>query len=456
MRSRSSLFLLLLLLILPYPTVASAHAELVTADPPPGAQLSASPAQIRLTFSEPLQPVSTITLSASGFREIPGLTVEIDPQSNDQLLAAVPALDPGVYTVQWTAITKDGHETSGSYMFSLEQAGGRSGWWAAAVAGAGSLLLAGWAWRRREMVKPASRKGKVLKIGLPLLVVVSGVGGFFTLRHWNATQHSPEAVTLDYVRSVYARDYNRAWGLISAEDKQFKTRQAYLAENTSFSGLRQDLSYQLAGWIQFTEVKTEMVGDRATVTVHILAPNGNQPEVYAILEAAERETELSAIGKRLLFEQLADLHAASGIEFLEGEQSFTLVREAGSWRMGVGWAEAIVVKLTAGVSPDLDWEFYPLQAEVRALPGERLTVTYRARNQSDQTVTAKAKHFVLPEEYRKYYHTVQCFCFIQQTLAPGEVQDMTLVFWIDYDVPVQVHEIENRYVYYTLDAFPGE
>jgi hypothetical protein len=33
---------------------------------------------------------------------------------------------------------------------------------------------------------------------------------------------------------------------------------------------------------------------------------------------------------------------------------------------------------------------------------------------------------------------------------------MTLVFWIDYDVPVQVHEIENRYVYYTLDAFPGE
>ena len=93
---------------------------------------------------------------------------------------------------------------------------------------------------------------------------------------------------------------------------------------------------------------------------------------------------------------------------------------------------------------------------MRALPGETLTAKYRATNRSNLPITGKAKHYLLPEEYEKYITTIQCFCFIQQTLQPGESEDMTLIFQVDYDVPAEVREVENRYVFYLLETFPHD
>ena len=299
-------------------------------------------------------------------------------------------------------------------------------------------------------------KVALLKIGLILLAASLSATGFLAARRWSLDNRSPDEIALVYVRTVYAHDYASAWEFISATDKQSKTRQAYLAENDPWSGLRQELAGRLAGWIQFSQVKLDIVDDRASVTVHAQAPNGNQPEVYKILQAAKREAELTAAGRRALLDQLERLYTANQIEILEGDQTFTLVRETDGWRVYLGWDEAIVVKLTAEVSPDLDWEFYPLQAEVRALPGETLAATYRAVNRSDQPITAKGKHIILPEAYKDYFTTLQCFCFVQQTLQPGESQDMKLVFRIDYDVPAEVREFENKYLFYPIESFPEE
>jgi hypothetical protein len=300
-------------------------------------------------------------------------------------------------------------------------------------------------------------KTTVLKIGLLLLVIgLLGATGFFATRHWYLNSRPPDKIALAYAQAVYAHDYAQAWTFISAADKQAKTRAAYLAENTSWSGLRQELAGKLAGWIRFSQVKLETADDRATLTVHAQAPNGNQPEVYDILQAAEHEAELTAAERRALFDQLERLYAADQIEILEGDQTFVLVREAEGWRVSMSWDEAIIVKLTAAVSPDLDWEFYPLQAEVRALPGETLAATYRAVNRSGQPITAKGKHIILPEAYKDYFTTIQCFCFIQQTLQPGESQELKLVFRIDYDVPAEVREFENKYIFYPLASFPKE
>ncbi len=295
-----------------------------------------------------------------------------------------------------------------------------------------------------------------LKIGLLLLMVSLGVAGFFAARHWSLASRSPDEIALAYARAVYARDYAQAWEFISAADKQYKTREQYLVENGSFSGLEQELAATLAGWIQFTQTHVEVAGDRATVAVHVKAPNGNQPEVYKLLQEAERESELTAAERRALLERLESLYAADQIEILEGEHRFALHREPDGWRVVMDWAGAIVIKLTAEVNPDLDWEFYPLQAEVRALPGETLTAVYRAVNRTDYPITAKGKHIVLPEAYKEYFTTLQCFCFVQQTLQPGESKDMELIFRIDYDIPAEVREFENKYVFYPIESFPED
>jgi hypothetical protein len=299
-------------------------------------------------------------------------------------------------------------------------------------------------------------KTTALKIGLILLVTGLGATGFLAARYWHLSSRSPDEVALAYVRAVYAHDYASAWEFISATDKQSKTRQAYLAENPSWTGLQGELATTLAGWIQFSQVKLDIVDERATLKVQVQAPNGNQPEVYQILQAAAGQVELTTAERGDLFKRLENMYAAHQIEILEGDQSFTLVREASGWRLSLGWDEAIVVKLTAEVSPDLDWEFYPLQTEVRVLPGETLAATYRAVNRSDQPITAKGKHIILPEAYKEYFTTLQCFCFIQQTLQPGESQDMKLVFRIDYDLPAGVQEFENKYIFYPIASFPED
>ncbi len=299
-------------------------------------------------------------------------------------------------------------------------------------------------------------KATLLKIGSALLAVGVGLGGFLTLRERQFANRPPDEIALAYARVVYARDYAAAWEFVSASDKQYKTREQYLAENALFAGLEQDLAYTLAGWIQFTETNVQIDGDRATVITRVKAPNGNQPEVYEILQSAQRESELTSAGRQALFDRLQALYTAGQIEILEGDQTFTLAREPGGWRVVMDWAGAIVVQLTAEVSPDLPWDFYPLQAEVRALPGETLTAVYRATNRSDRTITGKARHFILPEEYEDYFTSIQCFCFIQQTLDPGKSQDMTLIFRIDYDVPAGVRELENKYVFYPIESFPGD
>ncbi|MBP6015654.1 MAG: copper resistance protein CopC [Candidatus Promineofilum sp.] len=132
---------------------ALAHGDLVAAEPEPGAQLAESPAEIRLTFSEPVADGSRIVVLGDDFGQVGGLVPQFNPEVPEQVYTPLPPLEPGVYTVQWAATSDDGHEVSGSYSFSVglvadatraggaaaatsaasRPAGTRSGWWLGVV-----------------------------------------------------------------------------------------------------------------------------------------------------------------------------------------------------------------------------------------------------------------------------------------------------------------------------------
>ncbi|MCL4265333.1 MAG: copper resistance protein CopC [Anaerolineae bacterium] len=99
--------------------VTYAHAELLTAVPAPGSVMTNSPAEIRLTFSEPISEDSTILLFTENFQPVTGIVAQVADANPQMLMITVPTLTPGDYTVQWTAVSTDGHPTSGSYSFRL-------------------------------------------------------------------------------------------------------------------------------------------------------------------------------------------------------------------------------------------------------------------------------------------------------------------------------------------------
>jgi cytochrome c oxidase assembly protein subunit 11 len=94
----------------------------------------------------------------------------------------------------------------------------------------------------------------------------------------------------------------------------------------------------------------------------------------------------------------------------------------------------IRVSFDAQTAPGLDWEFRPLTPAVIVHPGAQTQVFFRAVNRSAAPITARAGYNVTPTKIGIYFDKLQCFCFNNQTLQPGQKADMGVVFFVDPDV----------------------
>ncbi len=94
----------------------------------------------------------------------------------------------------------------------------------------------------------------------------------------------------------------------------------------------------------------------------------------------------------------------------------------------------VTVRFDAETAPDLPWEFRPLTASVQVRPGEQHEVLYRATNRSAAATTGTATFNVTPTKSGIYFDKLQCFCFNEQRLGPGESRDMAVSFFVDPDL----------------------
>ena len=91
----------------------------------------------------------------------------------------------------------------------------------------------------------------------------------------------------------------------------------------------------------------------------------------------------------------------------------------------------VTVYFDANVAPGLPWEFRPEQRKVEIRFGAPIRVYYFARNNSDETVVARATFNVTPYKAAPYFFKIECFCFTEEKLAPGESARMPLVLYVD-------------------------
>lgn len=95
---------------------------------------------------------------------------------------------------------------------------------------------------------------------------------------------------------------------------------------------------------------------------------------------------------------------------------------------------SIKVRFNADKERDLPWSFQPVQKEVSIQVGENTLAFFRAKNESDETVTGTATYNVTPATAGLYFTKVECFCFTEQVLMPGQQVDMPVSFYIDPDI----------------------
>ena len=91
----------------------------------------------------------------------------------------------------------------------------------------------------------------------------------------------------------------------------------------------------------------------------------------------------------------------------------------------------ISVRFDANVSPGLRWTFQPETPEVKVKLGETTTVLYKGTNTDTKPSTGIATYNVQPDLAGTYFSKLECFCFTEQTLQPGETVESAVVFYID-------------------------
>lgn len=118
------------------------------------------------------------------------------------------------------------------------------------------------------------------------------------------------------------------------------------------------------------------------------------------------------------------------------------------------------VRFDTNVGPGLPWIFVPEQASVDVRTGETATVFFRVTNTSHRKWSATAAYNVSPDQSGFYFNKISCFCFQEQTLAPGETAEWPVVFYLDPALEkdesmAQVDGVTLSYTFYASKEQPA-
>lgn len=106
------------------------------------------------------------------------------------------------------------------------------------------------------------------------------------------------------------------------------------------------------------------------------------------------------------------------------------------------------VQFVTSVMPGLGWNFYPKQPSVKVHPGQIETVIFIAKNTTNEVVVGRAVPSVTPGIAAANLKKIECFCFVRQSLQPGEEKEMPLRFFVSPELPVDVSDMTLSYAFF--------
>lgn len=121
-----------------------------------------------------------------------------------------------------------------------------------------------------------------------------------------------------------------------------------------------------------------------------------------------------------------------------------------------GALRTVSVRFDSNIAPALPWKFYPEKRSMTVKVGAKNMAIFIAKNISDKPVTGQATFNVTPEQAGIHFTKIQCFCFTEQTLQPGQEVRMPVLFFVDkkfLDDPddKDVEEITLSYTFYPVE-----
>lgn len=122
--------------------------------------------------------------------------------------------------------------------------------------------------------------------------------------------------------------------------------------------------------------------------------------------------------------------------------------------------QTIKVRFDGSLDRGMPWEFKPMQREMELRIGETGLAFYEAYNPTDHAVAGQASYNVTPYAAGNFFTKIDCFCFTEQVLQPGERVEMPVTFYVDPEMVTDsegkyVHTITLSYTFYEIDLPAG-
>ena len=139
--------------------------------------------------------------------------------------------------------------------------------------------------------------------------------------------------------------------------------------------------------------------------------------------------------------------AALGVNSLESKDTVSSSQ--------IDFSRQVTIELDSNAH-NMPWSFKPVVGHVTVHPGELTTVEYEISNVRNATVTGQAVPSYGPQLAGEYFKKIECFCFTQQTLGPGETRRLPVVFVIDPKLPKDVNTIAVSYTFFEVAGRGGK
>lgn len=122
--------------------------------------------------------------------------------------------------------------------------------------------------------------------------------------------------------------------------------------------------------------------------------------------------------------------------------------------------QTIKVRFDGSLNQGMAWEFKPVVTEMELRIGETGLAFYEAYNPTDKPIAGQASYNVTPYAAGPFFEKIECFCFTEQVLAPGERVQMPVSFFVDPEIVKDVdgkyvHTITLSYTFYEIDLPEG-
>lgn len=119
-------------------------------------------------------------------------------------------------------------------------------------------------------------------------------------------------------------------------------------------------------------------------------------------------------------------------------------------RSRIDTSRVVTVEFTGTVMPGLPWDMRPLTTRIDLHPGELRQAKFLVRNTSGQTIVGQAVPSVSPGQAAQHFEKIDCFCFAQQRLGPGEARELPLTFIIKPEIDPGIRTVTLSYAFFNV------